>query len=140
MSGGVKVTIPVANIGPTIIGRLGENEYKRIAFPIAIWLELYPGATFTLLHKRPGDEDGYPVAATETDANNLYWSVAAADLAYTGCGMAELIIREGESIAKSILYPTQILPALGNTETPPEPWESWVDDVIDAANEATASA
>lgn len=31
---------------PTVIGKVGENEFRRVYFPIANWKALYPDATF----------------------------------------------------------------------------------------------
>ena len=126
----------IANAGaPTIIGRVGENEFRRIKFPIANWLALYSGASFTLVHRRSHDSGGYPVANTTTDANYLYWTVASGDVAYEGIGAAELQITYGDTIAKSVIYPTEVLPSVVDSETAPTEWEDYIQRTYEAARE-----
>lgn len=120
---------------PTLIGRVGENEFRRIKFPISTWLELYPSATFSLVHRRANDGGGYPIADDDidTDSSYLYWTIKSGDLAQAGIGHAELIIKSGDTIAKSVVYQTQILNSVVETEDAPTPWESYIDRVYDSA-------
>lgn len=113
----------------TTIGKVGENQYKRILFPIANWLALYPGATCELVHRRATDGGGYPVLNITTDANYLYWTVESGDCAVAGIGAAEVVIKSGDSIAKSVIYPTQVLPSVVDTEVPPTPWEDYISRI-----------
>lgn len=123
----------------TTIGKVGENQYKRILFPIANWLALYPGATCELVHRRATDGGGYPVLNITTDANYLYWTVESGDCAVAGIGAAEVIIKSGDSIAKSVIYPTQVLPSVVDTEVPPTPWEDYISRIYDSAVDIDAN-
>lgn len=50
-----------------LLGRLGENEYTRVAFDVSNWLDQYPDASISIANMRPGDTDAYPVSAANTD-------------------------------------------------------------------------
>ncbi len=130
-----------------VLGRLGENEYRKIQFPIGEYLSDYPDATFTLLNQRPGDSAAYPVANIATEGQMLNWTVQSADLSAQGQGKCELVVMDGNMIAKSVYYLTRVLPALDGAGDAPNPWDSWLtqfeairDDAEAAAQQATHSA
>lgn len=114
------------------LGRRGENLVTQIRFPIAGWAEMYGDGTFGLLAQRQGDPYPYPVAIT-TDSDYVYWDVTSADTGVAGIGKAELRYTVGEALAKSVVYITRTAPALDDAGEPPEPYESWVNEVMDAA-------
>ena len=124
--------------GRTQIGRLGENDHRGIRFPSAATLAMYPDATVTVLHQRPGDPAAYPVDPANVTVNDGYviWEIKNADLSAVGTGIAEVVYTQGSIVAKTEYYNTQILPALDNSATPPEPWESWIAALTEAANHA----
>ena len=137
------ITIPVNNRGRTVIGRLGENEHRCIAFrDSAAVLQMYPSAAVTVLHQRPGDPAAYPVGSqyVTVDGGAVKWMVQSGDLSTAGCGQCELIFTQGGIVAKTMIYETEILPALDGAGEPPEPWESWVQEVTDAAEAAQGYA
>lgn len=125
---------------PIVIGRVGENEYRRILFPIKEWLDQYPDASAALTHKRNGDTDGYPVSSTEDDGEYLYWTVTSGDTAKEGCGLAQLTLTSDGTIIKSVIFKTATLPSLADAEDPPEPWQSWADEITKVANDAKGYA
>ena len=115
------------------IGRLGENEHKTIRFRESVdILEMYPGASVTVLNKRPGDTAAYPVAhgCVEIQDGVVCWTIQSSDLARVGRGKAELVFTRGSVIAKTLIYETVIDPALDGAGSPPEPWMGWVDEII----------
>ena len=124
------------------LGRLGENEARKVKFLIGNVLYEHPGATFTVVNMRKGDAAAYPVPAGQLSAegNILYWNLTSADLSKQGEGKCELIAMDGEKICKSWIYETFVDAALDGSGTPPEPWVSWVQEVTDAAEQATAAA
>lgn len=118
------------------IGRLGENEATTVVFDISgWWRELYGDGAFSLVNLRPGDSDAYP-CVIEQDAATVKWTVQSADLAKQGYGKCELIYTVGETIAKSEIYTTFIGEALTGDAEPPEPWEDWVQRVLEAGEAA----
>lgn len=113
------------------IGRLGENEATVVVFDVAEWIELFGAGTFSLLHQRSGDAAPYP-CEIETDGSTVTWIVHSADVAVQGYGKCELIYTVGDTIAKSVIYTTITGTALTGGAEPPEPWEDWVQRVLDA--------
>ena len=122
------------------IGRLGENIYTLVQFDISEYLAQYPNATAILLNMRPGDTSAYPVANTTIDEQYLYWTVADNDLTVKGMGYCELVIMDGEMVAKSIIYPTQIMDALDGSGEEPADWDTWLSQFESLAAQANSSA
>ena len=114
------------------LGRRGENLVTQIRFPVAGWAEKYGDGTFGLLAQRQSDANPYPVAIT-TDSEYVYWNVSSADTGVAGIGKVELRYTVGEALAKSMVYITRTAPALEDAGEAPEPYESWVNEVMDAA-------
>ena len=114
------------------LGRKGENLVTQIRFPIAGWAEKYGDGSFGLLAQRQGDANPYPVSITN-DSEYVYWDVSSADTGVSGIGKAELRYTVGEALAKSVIYITRTAPALEDAVDPPAPYESWVNDVMAAA-------
>ena len=122
------------------IGRLGENIYTLVQFDISEYLAQYPNATAILLNMRPGDTSAYPVANIATDEQYLYWTVADNDLTVKGMGYCELVIMDGEMVAKSIIYPTQIMDALDGSGEEPADWDTWLSQFESLVAQANSSA
>jgi len=133
----------IVNAKNTIsLGRLGENEATVVCFSIKSFLDECPNASFVVLHKRPCDINAYPVSNQfiQINNNNLYWTVQSGDLTCEGSGQCELIASDNGKIIKSVIYRTIVYPSLDENGTPPEPWESWVQDVESAADRAESAA
>ena len=105
-------TITASPLKVNCLGRLGENERLRLAFDISEDQREFPGASFALLNKGPGDAAAYPCAAVEIDGGTLFWMITSAELHAEGRGQCELIITVGGVVAKSVIYDTQVLTAL----------------------------
>lgn len=136
--------------GVNLLGRLGENEHRRMLFPISECTEMYPGAAYALIYHPPGATEGYPVATTSHDERYLYWIVTNSDLAAEGSGLCELIVLVDSVVAKSDIYKTKVLYALDGAGTPPPPWEGWqaefarikgeAEDAAEAAEDSATAA
>ena len=125
------------------VGRQGENEAQRIIWPdiVTSWSKLYGDGVFSFAVKRNGDDTPYPAVVT-TEDGSLVWVPTNADTANVGFGSCELVYTVGDVIAKSQTWRTEVYPSLtgeGETE-PPEPYQSWVDEVIKAGAAAEAAA
>ena len=120
------------------LGRLGENKARIIRFDVGKILTEYPEAVFTLLNRRARDPAAYPVPREQyqVEGGALLWTVDSSNLTDEGVGQCELIAGKGDVIYKSVIYQTRVDPALDGSGTPPEPWESWVEDVTEAADKA----
>lgn len=124
---------------PIELGRIGENEARIVRFNLSEF-SAYPNARFVLVNMRTMDKAAYPVSAIQHEGNYLYWTVKSSDLTHAGWGKCEIIAYEGDVIIKSVIYETLVLKALDGSETPPEPWESWVEKVSGDADRAEAAA
>lgn len=133
------ITIRANPMGVTELGRLGENLHRRIEFDVGEFAEQYPNATYSLMHQRAGDNAAYPVENVTQDGTSLYWTVTNSDLTAQGQGKCELIVVDGDVIAKSIYYLTVVLPALDGSGEAPSPWDSMLEQ-FEALKEAAEAA
>lgn len=129
--------------GPIPLGRQGENQAQAVIWQgiAAQYAALYGEGAFQLMVARCGDAAPYPVALTR-DGGSLVWTVSDSDTAKSGVGRCELTYLVGGAVAKSKTWQTQVLASFtadGSAE-PPEPAQSWVQEVLDAAAAAGKSA
>lgn len=132
----VNVNDPPSSI---LLGRQGEHLATRVVFDCTDFAALYGEGTAELLHRR--EEEIYPVQ-TRRDGARVIWDITASDTASAGTGHAELRWMVGETVAKSAMFRTSVSAALSDEEpaTPPLPYQSWVDAVLNAAQEIRDSA
>lgn len=135
------------------LGRQGENKATKVIFDVEAWddvlAEISPAPTditYSLVAQLPGDAGEYVAVVTYSSADNeVTWVINSADVAKSGEGKCELRLGYKDSnnniiIVKSQSYKTLISRALGDTTTPPAPWQAWVDKVLDATMKARAVA
>ncbi len=123
------------------LGRTGENNAREIVFDIQRWKDEYGTGIVELLVKRPGENSMYPVAV-EIEGGFVYWVITYSDVEHAGTdGRAELRYYVGDTLVKSNIWVTSISKSLEFPEiVPPEPQQSWVDQVIQAGADAKAAA
>ena len=125
--------------GAIKLGRQGENEAREIIFDISRWTSLYGVGVASLAHKRHGDEYPYP-CDIERDGDKLVWTIKLADVANDGVGECELIYTVDNIVVKSMIWSTFVAKSLtGDLEDAPKPEQSWVDRVINSANNAVSA-
>lgn len=119
------------------LGRRGENQARKVVFDVlGKWREGYGDGVASLIVQRNGDAQPYPVTVTEEDGA-LVWLVSSVDTAVAGEGAAELRYTVGDTIVKSQIYKTRVRETLEDSgETPPQAFQSWVDEVLQAAADA----
>lgn len=119
------------------LGRRGENQARKVVFDVLRkWREGYGDGVASLIVQRNGDAQPYPVTLTEEDGT-LVWLVSSVDTAVAGEGAAELRYTVGDTIVKSQIYKTRVRETLEDSgETPPPAYQSWVDEVLQAAADA----
>ena len=119
------------------LGRRGENQARKVVFDVlGKWHEGYGDGVASLIVQRNGDAQPYPVTVTE-DNGALVWRVSSVDTAVAGEGAAELRYTVGDTIVKSQIYKTRVRETLEDSgETPPPAYQSWVDEVLQAAADA----
>ncbi len=123
------------------IGRTSENDALTVRFDVRDWPELYgAGGSFVLVHQRPGDAQPYVCAASVALDGYLDWIVTAVDVEKIGAGEAQLTYVFGETIAKSVIFKTQIQRSLGQAGELPEPYEDKIDELIERSAEITVDA
>lgn len=134
------IEIQATTARPIKLGHTGENEAVRVAFTLLPFVEAFPGGRPALIVKRNGDSAAYPVDL-EIDGNTVYWAVSSADTAKHGNGQCELQWYVGDTIAKSNIFTFVVVQALGpETETPPDPYQDWLDKGVAAKTAAEAAA
>ena len=121
---------------PIRLGRLGENEARIVKFDVSNVLSEHPNAVFAILNELPDATSAYPVAVANftVSGTDLFWTLTNADVSKEGLGRCELFVYDDNVICKSYIYNTIVETALDGNGEPPEPWESWVDEVLEAAN------
>lgn len=122
------------------LGRRGENQARKVVFNVLEkWREGYGEGVASLIVQRNGDAQPYPVTVTEEDGA-LVWRVSSVDTAVAGEGAAELRYTVGDTIVKSQIYKTRVRETLEDSgETPPPAYQSWVDEVLQAAADAESA-
>lgn len=125
-----------AGNGVLFLGKQGENQATVVQFPIAEkWKELYGAGVFQLLFKRPTETEAYG-CVTDVEGENVNWVITNTEVALVGQGRAELLYFVDNALAKSETWVTMSASSLADVgDTPPEPWESWVEDVMQAASD-----
>ena len=124
------------------LGRQGENLASQILFDVSGWEADYGPGVAELIFQRNLDELPYPVAV-DRDGSNIVWTVTATDTELPGeNGHCELRYYVGDTLAKSQVWTTRIIPAIPTptAETPPKTEQGWVDQVISVGAAAKASA
>lgn len=118
--------------GYILLGRCGENLARTVEIDVSEYLNEYPGAVVTLLHRRHGERGIYPVAAELRDGC-LVWQPTSADTAIVGDGEAEVRVTVNGVLAKSKILSTIVDKSLTGQETDaPEPGMDWVDKITTA--------
>lgn len=125
------------------LGRAGENLAQQIVFNVSDWLAAF-GAEggFSLLIRRPGDQQPYPVEVTLAE-EAVTWTVSNLDTASPGFGQAELMYLVGNAVVKSRVWQTYVAKSLdGSNPADPtaDPWATYVATVTQAAAEAQQAA
>lgn len=122
------------------LGFLGENEAEQVVFPFAEdFRNKYGEGVVQLIHRRNGDEHEYPCSIT-VDGDNIIWTIQSADVAKAGTGKCQLIYFVDEVIAKKMEFTTNVRNAMGEAGETPAPYQSWVQDILQAGSNAQTSA
>lgn len=122
------------------LGKVGENEAVQVVLDVSEILSAFgDGGNFVLTNMRSEDTLGYPVIVTR-DGSSVVWTVQSIDLAYVGEGKLEVTYYLGDTIAKSITYPTYVCSSVTGGAEPPDPWKPIIDEILQARDEAVEAA
>ena len=127
------VYLDICPKGLNHIGYLGENEHRTFRFLESMEiLAMYPDASVTVLHRRPGDPAGYPIPPGYVKIQDgiVCWTIQSGDLARVGRGKCELVFTRGGVVAETRIYDTMIDQALAGSGEPPDPWQTWVNEIV----------
>lgn len=111
-----------------VIGRRGETEATQVIFDITELVEAFGEGMASLMAKRPGDTDAYPIGI-EQDGTTVTWTVSNADTSVKGTGECELFYYVGDTLSKTIVFQTVIGRDIGEVGEMPDRLESWVDSI-----------
>ena len=91
-----------------------------------------------MIAKRCGDSYPYPIVIT-SEENIATWVVSNTDTSKCGIGYAELgYLNQSGMLAKSALLMIEVVKTLSDAGDPPDPYDSWIDDMTDLFNEYKA--
>jgi len=122
------------------LGKEGENDAVQVVIDVSEILTAFgDGGSFVLTNMRSEDTLGYPVEVL-MDGSSVIWTVQNADLAYAGEGKLEVTYYLGSIVAKTVTYQTYVCPSVTGGAEPPEPWKTVIDQILQARDEAVASA
>ena len=134
------VTVTAKDSPNIIIGRRGEYEAEEIIFDASYMSQLYGDGSAILMVKRPSDAYAYP-AVTVQEGSTITWLITETDTSFKGHGECELYWYVDDALAKSVIFGITVLRDIGNaTEEPPDPYETWVDEIARLSNEAHSDA
>lgn len=115
------------------LGRQGENKATTVEIDVSKWLAEYPNADINIVALRNTDTAPY-IASTTVEDNILKWVITASDTQFYGRGKAEIRATVDDVVKKSAIAITYVSESLEGEPSPepPEPSQSWVDEVIAA--------
>ena len=136
-----KIVVSLKDSRPLVkIGWTGENDARGIVWDISAWQTIYGEGTCTLLNQRETDDAPYPCSIT-IDGKFAVWQVTDGDLGSGGNGKCQLIYTVGEEVvAKSPVYKTLASRSLSGEIEPPDQFDSWIDQIVQAGAQAQAAA
>lgn len=133
------LSIDVGSIFPkaTRIGYEGENVVTQIDFDLKKWIAEYGLGGVTLLVLRHGDTDAYLVPLMIEDGI-ASWSITEIDTAKVGKGAIQLVYTAGDKIKKSQILDVICSNSLDDSDTVPDPYDSWLATLTDLSTLVTA--
>ena len=123
------------------IGRRNTYATEQIVFGLAPLVQQYGAGSAVLMVLRPTDTTPYP-AVTSQSGTELTWTVSATDTSVPGTGECELYWYVDGGLAKSVIFPLTIQRDIITEpiDEPPEPYQTWVDDLTDLGAETLQNA
>lgn len=125
---------------PIFVGYERENDARGVAFDYSAWAEQYGDGVLQLLVQRPGDAAPYPVLLTAGDGLTAVWTPSATDTDVPGRGEIQLIYTVDEIVAKTAVLQVMIDRSLAAGTTPPDPYETWLEDLTELAADTQQNA
>lgn len=111
------------------IGRQGEKGVRQVWFDLAYLITNFGEGTAVLVHQRSKDAAPY-IISTQQTGNNLMWTIDETDTAFEGIGKAEIRWTVDDTLAKTVIYKTNVQKSLASETEVPDPYESWYDALL----------
>ena len=121
------------------LGRVGENGVTEFVFDYANWTDEFGEGVLSLVLKRQGDAEGYPKSMT-VESGQSTWVVDSTDVGVEGIGEAQLTYTVNGDAKKSVIYLTRTCPSIEPVGPAPDPYQSWLDQMIEAKEDAENAA
>jgi len=114
------------------LGRQGEENARQIWFDLTWLIDNFGEGVAELNHQRSKDGAPYPVNNITQESNMLIWTIEPTDTEFDGFGKAEInwIVDDTDTVAKTVIYRTNVLESLAPGREVPDPYESWYDALL----------
>lgn len=124
----------------------GEEQLSRtLTFDISQMQAELPGGVPMIAYMRPRDELGYLASGVTLDGSTLTWELSAHVMQYKGIGGAQIVLVD-ESVEETHILKSHVMQMLIGSSIPltggepPEPWETWLEQILAAAARAESAA
>lgn len=133
------ITVDVNRPFRITIGNAREDSALQVNFDFAGWVEDYGSGSISLLVKRNGDSDPYPVLL-DTEGTIATWDISNVDTDKVGVGEAQLIYTTDDVLKKSTVFTFDVVRALDDGTTPPDPYVTLIEQMTELATAAQDAA
>lgn len=133
------ITVDVNRPFRITIGNAREDSALQVNFDFSGWMADYGTGSISLLVKRNGDSDPYPVLL-DTEGTIATWDISNVDTDKVGVGEAQLIYTTDSVLKKSTVFTFDVVRALDSGTTPPDPYVSLIEQMTDLATAAQDAA
>lgn len=114
---------------------------RGVTFDFSVWAEALGAGTFAVSLLRPGDTTPYAVAGLTVDGTQATWTFDATDTALAGYGRAFLSYVTADAMDMTVDFDVYIAQnSAPNGDTPPDPLETWYQQMLEAAAQAQDAA
>jgi len=118
------------------LGVQTDGNVTEVAFDLTPLIEQAGDGEAVVFHMRPTEKYAYPCLSVRVD-NTLVWVISSSDTAISGNGSVKVVLKNGDKIINTLTKATVIAKTFSADEEVPEPYEAWVNQVIQAAADAT---
>ena len=120
---------PVSQGGVSVLGKQGEYGIDA-TYDFSDWVDEFGAGSIGWAFRRPNENTSYLLPSTE-DENISTITFTETELQYSGeCKLELFYVNEGETEKRiSVTYRFMIAPSLQNIGEVPEPWQAYVEQV-----------
>lgn len=118
------------------IGEAGENIAESCTIDFNDWIQQYGQGDLRIRAIRAGDKQPYPVSNVTVSDGVATWTYTEADKAIKGYGEVQILYYVGDVLSKSRVWQTYTHRSLSVPGEPPQPYDDWIRQVEESADEA----